>query len=110
MSSLIIVAFILIALGFVILAAVDDRICTELRSCHGAVWQAIGSPNRVLDDFGFSRYYALQNLYRRPELLSQCGAALLRRIKFRRFAARMYLGFVSGLLVVGGLHYFGKVL
>jgi hypothetical protein len=106
--------FLLIGLAVLVSGAVvgwtlEDRICAELRACHAVVWEAIGSPDRVFDDFGSARYFALRYLYRHPELLAKCNVSLLRRIRLRRMLGRLYPACAGVALAIGLAQYFGVI-
>jgi hypothetical protein len=93
-----------------IFLALEDRICAELRWRYGEVWKAIGSPERVFDDGGMARWIALSKLHKSPELLRQCSAELVRKLKLRKMLGRIYLGcVVIGVVAVIILVYFGII-
>ena len=109
MNVLLLIGLAVLVSGAVVAWTLEDRICAELRASHGVVWEAIGSPGRVFDDFGLTRYFALQYLYRHGELLAKCNVSLLRRIRLRRVLGRVYLACAGVALAMGLAHYFGVI-
>jgi hypothetical protein len=104
MKALVIISFALIAVGGVIAWFLDDRVLSRLRASHPDIWQALGPPNKVFDDWGMAYSHAVEEFCRRPEFRSQCGADVVKLATFVRMYHRAYGVVAAAGLVVLGFH------
>ncbi len=84
----------------------EDQICADLRARHPDAWSALGSAERVFDDFGQARRSALERLWKNPQLLAACSPELAGRLRLRRNISRMCTGGACILLAAGVALYF----
>lgn len=88
----------------------EEKICAELRGRHRELWKAIGSPEKVFDDGGMTRWIALGKLRNSPELLRECRGELVRMIKVRDLLGSLIFGFCGiAVVVVIVVDYFGII-
>lgn len=90
--------------GRLVAWVLEDQACSELRARHPGVWSAIGSPDKVFDDFGLARHYALERLRRDPQLMALCASGVLAHLRLNRIIGRASL-VGGGIIIVIGLAY-----
>ena len=102
MEALAIIAFAVMVAGGVIAWFLDDHVLSRLRAAHPEIWQALGPPNKVFDDWGMAYTHAVEEFCRRPDFQSQCDASVVKLAAFVRVYHRVYavIG-VSGLAILG---------
>ena len=104
MHTLAVISLVLIFAGGVLWWFLDDRVLSRLRASHPEVWQALGPPNKVFDDWGLAYTHAVEEFCRRPEFRSQCGGDVVKFATFVRMYHRIYgVVAVAGLAVLGFL-------
>src|SRR5881394_970586 len=102
MHTLAIVAFVLLFAGGVFAWLLDDQVLSRLCTSHPEIWQSLGPPTKVFDDWGMERTRAVEEFCRRPEFRSQCDGKVVKLAVFARMYHRVY-AVVAGiaLLVLG---------
>ena len=102
MNTLAVIALVLIFAGGVLWWFLDDHVLSRLRTSHPEIWQALGPPNKVFDDWGMAYSHAVEEFCRRPEFRSQCSADVVKLAAFVRAYHRIYgVVAVTGLAVLG---------
>ena len=102
MNALAVITLILILAGGVLWWFLDDHVLSRLRASHPEVWQALGPPNKVFDDWGMAYSHAVEEFCRRSDFRSQCSADVVKLATFVRMYHRVYgVGAVTGLAVLG---------
>src|SRR6185436_4931035 len=98
------IVLVIILAGGVVWWFLDDRVLSLLRAAHPEIWQALGPPNKVFDDWGMACTHAVEEFCRRPDFRSQCGADVVKLARFVRMYHRIYgVIAVTGLAVLGFL-------
>jgi len=78
----------------------DDEVLSRLRTEHPDIWDALGPPTRMIDDWGMARARAIEDFCRRPDFVSQCDRTLVKMATFASMYHKIY-ALVVGLAVVG---------
>ncbi len=106
MNVLLWIGLIVLVTSILVVWVLEDQICAELRARHPDVWSALGSAERVLDDFGQARQSALERLWKNPQLLAACSPELAGRLRLMRKISKICIRGACILLVAGLAHYF----
>ena len=107
MNALLLLGLLTLVGSIVVSWMLEDRICGELRARHPEIWRALGSAERVFDDFGLARWTALERLWKNTELLAVCGPGLTGRHRLRRKISRVCVAGACILLLTGVVYYLG---
>src|SRR5688572_16786652 len=90
MNALAITVLVIIIAGGLVWWFLDGHFLSRLRTAHPEVWQALGPPNKVFDDWGMAYGHAVEEFCRRPEFRSQCGTDVVKLAAFVRVYHRIY--------------------
>ena len=96
MHPLAIIAFALLIAGGVFARLLDDQVLSRLRTSYPDIWEALGPPTKVFDDWGMACTRAVEEFCRRPEFRSQCDAKVVKLAAFARMYHRVY-AFIAGI-------------
>ena len=104
MEALAIITLVIMAAGGITAWFLDDHVLSRLRAAHPEIWQALGPPNKVFDDWGMAYTHAVEEFCRRSDFRSQCSADVVKLAAFVRMYHRIYavIG-VTGLALLGFL-------
>jgi len=102
MDAILAILVALVVIGGVGDLVLHDLLLSRLRARHPDIWQALGPPTKVFDDFGFERYMAVQQFLGRPEYQRECDQELLKLARFIRIYYRVFrvvvMAFVAALV------------